>query len=198
MSLASPRKTDKDAASELGQVIARSRQGDVRAFRRLVESYQRYAYTLAFRIVCDDDNAREIVQDAFLRVWKNIKNFNPEVKFTTWLYKIVVNLSYDKLKGERRRRRFFLALSTSPETASRDSMAPDREAVNKDLADKIKAVAEGLPLKQRMVFVLRDLQDLTVEEVAEILKMSSGSVKTNLCFARQHIRRQLKQMEVEG
>jgi RNA polymerase sigma-70 factor (ECF subfamily) len=177
------------------QVIARSKQGDVWAFRRLAETHQHYAFTLAFRIVCNADDARDIVQEAFIRVWQNLRSFDPAAKFTTWLYRIVVNLSYDRLKGEGRRRRLFTTMSQDSEASAHDTIALDDDLMNRDLADKIKAVAETLPLKQRMVFVLRDLQDLTVTEVAEILEMSHESVKTNLCYARRHIRQRLERME---
>lgn len=197
--MADPDKIDNPPASELEQVIARSKQGDVRAFRQLVESHQRYAFSLAFRLVCNEDDARDIVQEAFIRVWRHIQEYAPEVKFTTWLYKIVVNLSYDRLKGERRRRRLFTLISrVSGADHVPDTQAADTSIVNRDLADKIRAIARRLPLRQRMVFVLRDLQDLTVDEVAEILTMSRESVKTNLFYARRHIRLRLNRMEVRG
>ena len=79
-----------------------------------------------------------------------------------------------------------------------EGVSVDVHVANRDLADKINQIARGLPLKQRMVFVLRDLQDLTVEEVAEILEMSHESVKTNLFHARRHIQRKLIRMEVQG
>jgi RNA polymerase sigma-70 factor, ECF subfamily len=197
MILAIPRKTDNDAAYEAGQLITRSREGDVRAFRRLVESHQHYAFSLAFRIVCDTEDARDIAQEAFIRVWRNLRTFNPEVKFTTWLYRIVVNLSLDRLKGERRKKRFLVPASKGLDSAFRDDRALDEDVANRDLAGRIRTMAEGLPLKQRLVFVLRDLQDLTVEEVSEILEMSHASVKTNLCYARRHIRHLLEHLGVE-
>jgi RNA polymerase sigma-70 factor (ECF subfamily) len=174
-------------------------QGDLLAFRQLVELHQQYAFSLAFRIVCDEDDARDIVQETFIRVWSHLKDYVPEAKFTTWLYKIVVNLSYDRLKGEGRRRRLFTVISKA---SDRDLQVggPSAEAAleNRDLADKIRSIAKGLPLRQRMVFVLRDLQDLSVEEVAEVLEMSHESVKTNLCYARRHIRLRLQCMGVQG
>ncbi len=181
------------------EIVARSKQGDIRAFRRLVESHQRYAFSLAFRIVCNEEDARDITQETFIRVWKRIGSYTGEAKFSSWLYKIVVNLALDRLKGEKRRRRLFLAMPVLPEVRLPDTGSRvEDEIANRDLADKIRKIADLLPLKQRMVFVLRDLQDLNVEEVAEILEMSPGSVKTNLCYARQRIGQRLKQMEAQG
>lgn len=192
-------QTDSDAASLPGETIVRSQQGDVNAFRQLVGCYQRYAFALAFRIVCDEDDAHDIVQETFIRVWKHLRSYNPERKFTTWLYRIVVNLSYDRLKAEGRKLRVFTPISKVDEGTFRDTAMPvDTALINKDLGERIKAIAQGLPRKQRLVFVLRDLQDLPVEEVAEILGMSHESVKTNLCFARRRIRLRLEGTEIQG
>jgi RNA polymerase sigma-70 factor (ECF subfamily) len=181
----------------LEQTIARCKQGDVWAFRQLVELHHQFAFSLAFRIVCNEDDARDIVQEAFIRVWKHLKDFVPEVKFTTWLYRIVVNLSYDCLKGEGSRRRLFMPISqTVGGDRSAVGLPVDTDVMNRDLADRIKTIAHGLPFRQRVVFVLRDLQDLSVQEVAEILGISHEAVKTNLCYARRHIRLSLKRMEV--
>ena len=85
------------------EIIERSRRGEREAFRVLVEHHQSYAFALAFRLVCDEDAAKDIVQESFIRVWKHLSEYRPTVKFTTWLYRIVVNLSYDRLKTDRRR-----------------------------------------------------------------------------------------------
>lgn len=197
--MTSPDQTGNESISTLEQTITRCKQGDVWAFRQLVELHQQFAFSLAFRIVCDEDDARDIVQEAFIRVWKHLKDFVPEVKFTTWLYRIVVNLSYDRLKGERSRRRLFMPLSKTVEgDRSAVGRPVDTDVMNRDLADRIKTIAHGLPVRQRVVFVLRDLQDLSVQEVAEILGISHEAVKTNLCYARRHIRLSLKRMEVRG
>ncbi len=196
--LTGPDQTSYDTAPSLEQAIARSKQGDAWAFRQLVESYQQYAFSLAFRIVCNEDDARDIVQEAFIRVWNHIKEFSAGAKFSTWLYKIVVNLSYDRLKTERRKSRLFTRMPMEADlTREASGPAADASVMNRDLADRIKAIAGKLPLTQRMVFVLRDLQDLTVDEVAEILEMSRESVKTNLCYARRSIRNTLTRLGVQ-
>ena len=79
-------------------IIERSRGGDGEAFRLLVKAHQGYAYALAFRLVCDDEAAKDVVQESFIRIWKHLPEYRPTVKFTTWMYRIVVNLSYDRLK----------------------------------------------------------------------------------------------------
>lgn len=178
------------------ELLKRCLDGDRRAFRQLVASCQQYAFALAFRIVLDEDEAKEIVQEAFIRVWKNLASYDPSVRFTTWLYKIVVNLSYDAARKRTRHQGRSVPLDAADEQEGRPAPEEETALINRDLAAKIRAFAEDLPRVQRMVFVLRDLQDLSVDETAEILSMSPGAVKTNLCYARRSIRKHMEQLEV--
>jgi RNA polymerase sigma-70 factor (ECF subfamily) len=174
-------------------LIARCRAGEVDAFRELVERYQQYAYALAFRMVCADDRAREIVQESFIRIWRNLDRYDSSKKFSTWLYAIVVHLAYDVIRADRRRLGLFTGFSDGEaEPASEGDLL--ESVSNRDLAERIRRLTAELPPKQRMVFVLRDLQDLTVQEVAETLGMSASSVKANLCYAREQIRKRLERL----
>lgn len=177
------------------ELIERSKRGESDAFRHLVESHQGYAYALAFRLVCEEEAAKDVVQESFIRVWKHLQEYDPAVKFTTWLYRIVVNLSFDRLKMDKRRRQVIENEQELDERFPLDNNAAEQNLINRDLAERIKSVAERLPLKQRLVFVLRDLNDLSVKETAEVLAMSSGSVKANLSYARQTIRKQMEQLD---
>jgi len=179
----------------LDETIEHSKRGESGAFRSLVEQHQGYAFALAFRIVCDEDTAKDIVQESFIRVWNHIREYDPAIKFTTWLYRIVVNLCFDQLKMDKRRKRVIENEQELDMGLTLGNSATERNIINKDLADKIRSVAARLPLKQRLVYVLRDLNDLSVKETAEVLAMSSGSVKANLSYARQTIRKQMEQFD---
>ena len=100
-----PSESDQEE-NPAAELISRSRRGDLSAFRLLMESQQRYAYAVAYRLLHDTENAKDVVQEAFIRVWNNLDKYRQEVKFTTWLYKIVINLCYDKMKMESRRKRW--------------------------------------------------------------------------------------------
>ena len=100
-----------DQNDKVQDMIWRSREGDLSAFQQLVEHYQHYAYILAFRLLGDDEDAKDAVQEAFIRVWKHIKNFNLSSKFTTWFYRIVTNLCLDRIKAQKRKNRFFRKVS---------------------------------------------------------------------------------------
>jgi RNA polymerase sigma-70 factor, ECF subfamily len=164
-----------------------------------MEEYQGYAFAVAFRILCDEEDARDVVQESFIRVWKNFGGYDEHVKFTTWLYRIVTNLCFDKLRANKRRPEVALEggdLSTLISTAIEDD--PGTVYDNKELSSIIAALTEALPPKQKIIFVLRDLQELNVREVCDILGLSESSVKTNLVYARRCIRRQLEHYHIYG
>jgi RNA polymerase sigma-70 factor, ECF subfamily len=191
--------TSGNSGSEVEELIARCRMGESDAFREIVERYRGYAFSLAFRILWDEDDARETVQESFVRVWKHLSVYENRSKFTTWLYSIVSHLAQDRLKANRRRERIFSRLSATNDNA-RDTQGadPSTRLENKELAERIKALAGDLPPVQRMVFALRDLQDLSISEIADHLRMSAGAVKANLCLARARIRRSMEQLERSG
>lgn len=175
-------------------LIRQSIQGDLSAFRTLVERHQHYVYSLAYRSVPHREDAEDIVQDTFIKVWLNLRVFDFRGKFTTWVYRIVANLCIDRLRSVKR---FSSATAASEEinplwVNGQDAM---KKLEEKDLAEHIKMLADHLSPKQRMVFILRDLQDLSIEEVSQVMQISEGSVKTNLYYARNAIRLNLIKAE---
>jgi len=185
------------SADALVQLIEDAQKGDVMAFEKIVKDHQSYAYAIAFRFFCDEDDAEDVVQESFIRIWNHLKDFDSRMKFTTWMYKIVVNLCYDKAKSNKRRARVF---AKSNDNSSKNDCVEnfdiERDLTNKETAVLIKHIANGLSEKQRMIFLLRDLQDLTIQEVVDITGMSESAIKTNLFYARQNIRKKLARLEV--
>jgi RNA polymerase sigma-70 factor (ECF subfamily) len=192
------RESKNDIAGSRGEVqedvVSRSQCRDLAAFEQLVRQYQPYAFSLAMKFLCDEAEASDVVQDAFVRVWKNIDHYDPNQKFSTWLYKIVANLCVDRFRAVKRDRSMFLSRERYP---MMEDLPDERDwetlRSHEKLADIIRALSNRLSRTQRLVFTLRDLQDLTVEEVVEITGLSIGSVKTNLHYARKSIRETLVQ-----
>jgi RNA polymerase sigma-70 factor (ECF subfamily) len=173
-------------------LIVRSKEGDPGAFRQLVEYYQGYAYALAARLLADEDDARDVVQESFIRVWKHLVKYDPRARFTTWLYRIVTNLSYDRIKANTRRARVIAPGSDEVIASAPDPVrSTEQDVQTEQTLNEINDLAGDLPPRQRIVFVLRDLHDLSIREVSEITGIPSGSVKTNLYHARQAIRGRL-------
>ncbi len=168
-------------------LIKRAIEGDHQAFRILVEFYQAFAYALAHRFLNDKDDAQDIVQDAFIRVWKNLGRYNPEFKFKTWLSKIVTNLCLDYMKSRERKNAHGKTKVDENLTAADDTHL-ERELEATELKAIVAQLAGKLTDKQRAVFVLRDLELLQTEEVCKILGISPANMKSNLYYARVKIK----------
>ena len=159
----------------------------------LVERYQTTVFRFAFRLTCNTHEAEDLCQQVFLRVWNYRYRIKQESPFTTLLYTIVSRLWIDHSRSKKRR--FFANRVDVLDTEIVDPNAlPETIAINQDLAQRIKALGGKLPPRQRLVFTLRDLEDLTIREVMEVTGLSAGSVKTNLSIARQKIREQLQRI----
>ena len=178
---------------EIEKTILQIQIGDNKAFKTLVEEYQQYAFKLAFRIVCNEDDAMDVVQESFIKIWKKINMYKPEIKFTTWMYKIVSNTAIDKLRLIKRNDH----LSIEDVSLLLDRMSgenPDIQFDNLETGQLIRTISESLPEKQKLVFILRDLQGMNSNEVERILDMNETSVKSNLYFARKGIREKLNKL----
>jgi RNA polymerase sigma-70 factor (ECF subfamily) len=172
-------------------IIQKAIEGDTIAFRQIVEQHQGFAYAVSYRMVSNEEDAEDIVQEAFIRLWNNLHKYKPEVKLSTWLYKIITNLCLDYLKSARvKQKKNHVAMCTE---LNMNSISGADDMVNaNELHTVIQEAASSLTPAQKAVFVLRDLQQLTVEEVSEILSMTDGNIKSNLYYARQHVANVLK------
>ncbi len=173
------------------EVIGKAMAGNTDAFRVIVDHYQSFAYSVSFRFLGQAEEAEDVVQEAFIRLWKNLHKYRPEVKLSTWLYRIIANLCLDFLKTTYARQQKNLNdVQTEYKLKSHDSA--DAELNARELNEQIQHAAAELTPKQKAVFILRDLEGLSVEEVCSILSMSAGNVKSNLYYARQLMGSRLK------
>jgi RNA polymerase sigma-70 factor, ECF subfamily len=172
------------------ETIALAAAGDHQAFRVLVESHQSFVYSIAVRFVRNEAEAEDLTQEAFIRLWKNLKRYNPEFRLKTWLGKIVTNLALDQLKsGQTQNEKKRVKIHDELNAMSKQN--PEAELQAAELLQLILQYSEQLTPKQRAVFVLRDLEQLEVSEVCEMLAMSSGTMKSNLYYARLWMKEQI-------
>jgi len=180
---------------DVNDLIFRSRQNDQAAFRKLVEAHQHLVYSLAFRLLCNDEDAQDAVQETFIKAWNHLSHFNTEMRFTTWLYKIATNACYDRIKSLKRRNNTIsfdienIALINRPSLENLET-----NIINNELAQLIKQLTFDLPPKQKLVFTLRDLEGLEVEEIEMITGLSARKIKSNIYCARQFIREKLENL----
>lgn len=172
--------------------IELARNGNQEAFTRLVRNSYDFAYRVAARLTGNHEDAEDVCQETFIRIWRHLEAFDTTMLFSTWMYRIVTNLSLDRVKSRRRRFRWL-----SPTSDHQDAEGvPDRMNIHQsfetgDLSRIVRELVSALPPTQRLVFALRDLEQMDVGDVASVTGLSVGSVKTNLSYARAHIRKLL-------
>lgn len=181
------------------QLVARLQKGDKTAFREIVRRHQDKVYRLALRLTRDEARAQDAMQDAFLQVYRKIDQFQEHSAFTTWLYRITVNAALMRMRTERRHRETSLEEASPRYTEAGEiaepvddwSAAVDEDAGNRELAEHAKVAIDQLPETYRSVFVLRELEDMSTEDVANILELTIPTVKTRLHRARLALRKAL-------
>ena len=171
--------------------LAKSKEGDERAFARVVNDCYPITYRFAMHIMHDIQEAEDVVQEAFVRVWKNLDRIDPEKKLTTLLYTIVGNLCIDRLRARKRMFRITSAPNDDIEQIRESTLMEDIQS-HREFAAIVRQLSHELPPRQMLVFTLRDIEDLPVEVVAHITGLSKDGVKANLCYARASIRRSLR------
>jgi RNA polymerase sigma-70 factor, ECF subfamily len=167
-------------------------EGQTMAFRMLVERHNGYVARIASRFLLKEEDAHEVVQDTFIRVWKHLQNYDHRSLFTTWLYSIAFNLCLDKIRVNRRRREISFEgneMGTSDGETASNGMSDALDT--KSIARAIREFAGSLSQVQRQIFILRDLQDLSVAEVCQVTGYDTEKIKSNLYHARKFIREKL-------
>jgi RNA polymerase sigma-70 factor, ECF subfamily len=177
------------------QLVTACRNGDQDAFSLLVQRYQRRVFNLVFRMVQDYEDASEITQEAFLAAWQGLPSFRGEARFSTWLYRIAYNCALRQLDIHKRDRALQLALQADQMTESEDDVQQTDHLEMLDNQELVQEQLSQLPTKYRIVLILRHLQDMTYEEMAEVLTMPIGTIKTHLFRARNLLKERLQTFE---
>jgi len=165
-------------------LIEEFKRGDARGFNELVKRYQQRVYWLVRRTVGNHEDADDITQEVFVRVYQSLKRFRGEASFYTWLYRIATNLTLNAIRKKRLRTAVgFEQLSTAPDT----NAAPDDQIAQKEYEQALLAAIEQLPPKQKLVFTLRYYDEMSYEDMARVLKKSVGGLKANYFHALKKI-----------
>lgn len=179
----------------------RCREGDQAAFRLLVERYQRKAYAQALGVLKDKDEAMDVAQEAFVKVYKYLDHFKGDSSFYTWLYRIVANLCVDRLRrsGDGQAEKVELdekvdqaEATTAGLLATRLGSNPQKAVLRAELAEKIEEALQQIPEKHREILVMRELEGMSYEDLARVLKIPKGTVMSRLFHARAKAQELLK------
>ena len=177
------------------ELVARSRGGDAESFNQLILRWERPIYALAYRVIGREEDARDVVQETFLRAYRALPGFKGQAKFSSWLYRIALNLCHDWLRRQRR-----APLVQVPEGMDPTELAADRQpsesiedlVSRKELGAAVQEAMTLLPEEQRTAIVLKEYHGMTFQEIAELQECPLSTVKTRLYQGLSVLRRHLE------
>jgi len=179
-------------------LIERFRNGSIEAFEEIVSRYESKVFNLAMRFTRNQEDAEEVLQDVFTTIYKKLAGFEGKSAFSSWLYRIIVNAAFMKLRKRKQNTTVSiedLAPAVKQYCIEREGVTESRSdtlTMNKELRDRVQGAIDRLPEQYRAVFVLRDVDGLTNQEVSEILDPSIPAVKSRLHRSRLMLRRKLR------
>ena len=169
----------------LESLIHSSMKNDSDAFRQIVETYQQMVYSLAFKILNNEDDTKDMVQETFIKVWLNLEKYNSGKDFRNWIYTICTRLCLDKLRSLKH-------VSSNEDIENKminliSSDNAEQKVIDKEFGKIVSLLTNELTPKQKIIFTLRCLDGLEVKEIEEITGMTSAKIKSNLFLARKKI-----------
>jgi len=189
--------TWNDVGGREASLIQRCAARDEDACAELVSEHQRMVYQLSLNLLNDHNEALDLSQEVFLRVFRTIQTFRGHSSLRTWIYRIVINQARNRQRWWRRRHRSQQVsldqhIQDHGELAERTDSGPDRLVGQKQLAERIRVALDGLPFDQKTAIVLREIDGLSYEEIGFSLGIAVGTVKSRLARAREGLRAQLR------
>ena len=177
------------------ELVARASAGDLESFNQLVTRWERPIYALAYRTLGREEDARDVVQEAFLRAYRGLRGFKGQAKFSSWLYRITLNLCRDWIRRERRTPLVQVAEGTDPVDLADERVAPSESVedlvARRELSQAVAQAMAELPEEQRTAILLKEYHGLTFQEIADMLDCPLSTVKTRLYQGLSVLRRQL-------
>lgn len=193
-------RSEVSGSSAEARFIERLKAGEAQAFDDFVIRYSQNVYALLIRLTEDEEEARDLTQETFLRALKAIKNFRGDADLKTWLYRIAVNESRNRFRWwKRRHKSSMISLDAEinsnekplSETISDDSENPEMETLRRERERALRQALRELPVNFREVIILRDIEGLTYEEVAAALETNVGTIKSRIARGREELRKKL-------
>jgi RNA polymerase sigma-70 factor (ECF subfamily) len=189
-------KAPRSSGASDEELVARARSKDFAAFEELLDRYEDKVFRLAYRFVRNESEAKEILQDTFLSIWRKLDTFKGDSQFSSWVYRVTANTALMRLRTQRRHPEVsteelpagFLDENRQLSAGDNWSRRPDDQLQSEELRRHIQAAVDALPELYRTVFLVRDVEGLSTEETAELLHVSIPTVKTRLHRARLALR----------
>ncbi|CUU01908.1 RNA polymerase, sigma-24 subunit, RpoE [Candidatus Kryptobacter tengchongensis] len=176
------------------EIVKRAKDGDEKAFEMIIKKYQNRVANLIFKIIGDSSVVEDLTQDVFLRVIESLRDYKFGSALYTWIYRITVNICIDEIRKRQRSRTYSLSdvLTQNPKVEPAHSPV-EKTVERKELREIIENAISKLPLEYKTAIILREFEDLPYEEIAKILKVSVGTVKSRIFRARKLLAEHLKE-----
>jgi RNA polymerase sigma-70 factor, ECF subfamily len=177
-------------ATEGAAVLARARQGDSEAFRALVEQHGRSVFRLAYRMTRNEQDAEDVVQESFLRAYRQLGRFESRANFGTWLYRIVANCSVDLMRSKQSRHDQMRgeSLDAAAEMPASDTPGPERLARSAEVERRVQDALNGLSPLERAAFTLRHYEGRSIDEISKMLGLGTSAAKHSVFRAVKKLR----------
>jgi RNA polymerase sigma factor, sigma-70 family len=163
------------------ELVRRARDGDIKAFEGLVEAYKNKGFALSYSILGDRYSAEDVLQEAFIKAWRSLRALKDVSAFNTWFMRIIINLSYNEVKKRKRE----ISIENFEDIPSVGDSAEDRIDIQRALS--------GLSVDHRVILILREIDGLSYDEIAEVLNIPIGTVKSRINAARMRMREILRE-----
>lgn len=182
---------------EESEILRQAASGKTEAFEELVRQYEKPVYNLALRMVRNPEDAQDLAQEAFLRAWRGLGQFQFESAFSTWLYRLTSNVCIDFLRRQKKQVQSSLTVCDEEEQARELSVPdpaplPEERAIANEQRALVRQAMDQLETEHRQILTLRVIQGLSYQEIGQILELKEGTVKSRLARAREKIRQQLE------
>ena len=174
------------------EMISRCQQGDQEALREIFDKYNKKVYRIAYGVVRQREDALDIVQEVFIKLFRSIRNFKGRSKFYTYLYRLALNTAIDHVRKKGRYAVSSLDQEGAVQPEEDFEKRPDRVFLQKELEGRVSLAMEKLPVDQKMALLLREVEGLSYQEMAEAMGSSIGTVMSRLHYGRRKMRELLK------
>lgn len=180
-------------------IIGRAKQGDREAFAELVNLYKDRVYHVSYRMLGSRQEAEDVAQETFLRVYSNLENYDPQYKFSTWIYRIASNLSIDAIRKRKHNLSLDAEITGSEgmewhERLADPGKSPEEEILTDELQGEVQGAIMNLNPKYRAVMLLRYIEDLSLQEISNIVQLPISTIKTRIHRGREALRKKLRFM----
>ncbi len=184
-------KTIQEQAGAGGELIEMAKHGDLEAFQKLVDLYSRRVHSLAYQLSGNSDDAEDISQEVFLRLYSSLNKYDSRYLFMTWLYRLTVNLAIDFKRKNARHKYNSIDELKAESNPQGYAAGPDKILEGSEFKGAIEKLTTRLSKNQRKVFILSDLQEFSVDEIATILGCRASTIRVHLARARANLKKAL-------